>query len=338
MARMKRLETLYLHIGLEKTGTTTIQEFLEFNRKALADDGVFLPSVLGYKNHKKLAAYAFKPGDRDIAVTSSNVGETAEEVSAFRDQLADQLTEEVAAARARIGIISSEDLSRLFDPEEIQRVVDLLRPLCRKLKVVVFVRRQDLLAVSRYYSLVIGGSRDFGVFPETPDGPPRFYDFGRNIGRWVDIVGQKNVLLSRFPERPKAESFDSTRRFLEVVGIDGAGYTPVSDRHISLDAVNQIILQNYNVTQKSFDWNKTEALMTELAQYNDPRYRYIPGQKQARDFYGQYHAGNLALFDLLGLSDQMFSDDFSMYAAVNQRVPMQQLAIQRLLSLRGSGT
>lgn len=65
-----KLKCLYLHIGLEKTGTTSVQAFLHMNRAPLAQAGIWMPGCLGHLNHKLLAAYGFEVGSRDIAVTS----------------------------------------------------------------------------------------------------------------------------------------------------------------------------------------------------------------------------------------------------------------------------
>lgn len=331
------MKTIFLHIGLEKTGTSSIQNTLEANRPALDNQGVFLPDNLGDWNHKRLAAYAFESGSRDISVVSCGVGETKQEVQAFRRKLKRQLHTDVKKSAADIGIFSSEDMSRLFRPEEIKRLVNLLRPLCEVIKVVVFVRRQDLLASSRYYSLVIGGSREVSILPNSSDGLPRFYNYAKTIDLWADAVGSKNILLTRFPERPSAERFDSTKEFFDVVGIDASKFTRPKKQHVSMDAINQIIIQNYNVTAKRFDSTAVDQLMAALAPYNDRRYTHVISEQQARDFYAHFHQANLDLFERVGRPDHMFSDDFSMYSTQNQRPFFQQKAISRLLDMLKSG-
>ena len=45
---------LVLHIGTEKTGTTSIQEFLKKNMVRLRENGVYIPQspMVGYGNHR----------------------------------------------------------------------------------------------------------------------------------------------------------------------------------------------------------------------------------------------------------------------------------------------
>lgn len=325
--------TLYLHIGQEKTGTTSIQSFLHTNRAALLANGIFVPRTLGRENHKALAAYGFDDVSSDIAVTSIRQQHPGGTPAAFRVGVAAALAEEVAATEARIGVISSEDLSRLYSAREVGRVVDLLRPLCRDLKIIVFARRQDLLASSRYYSLILGGSRNNQVLPPPGQPLPAYYDYAHNIGLWADALGEANVILSRFPEAPSESGFNSVRHFCSLLGIDAADYRMVRPQHVSLDAVNQIILQNYNALTQTPDPAGIKWLKEELGAENDRRLRYIPSQAQAEQFYRRVHADNQALFRRLGAEDQMFSLDFSMYPEENMRSRYQQQAIRRLLGL-----
>ena len=49
---------LYLHIGTEKTGTTSVQKFFKANRALLAKNGIVYPVAPGKQNHMGLAASA----------------------------------------------------------------------------------------------------------------------------------------------------------------------------------------------------------------------------------------------------------------------------------------
>lgn len=50
----RTLKSSLLHIGTEKTGATTIQEFLRINRKALLAMNIHMPDFLGIGNHQWL--------------------------------------------------------------------------------------------------------------------------------------------------------------------------------------------------------------------------------------------------------------------------------------------
>src|SRR5437016_5255870 len=115
----------FLHIGTEKTGTTTIQSFLAQNRDRLREQGVMYPSAPGNHNHIALAAYAL----RRTGITARHrlrQPETFREVRQFRDELIDNLDAELRNANASNLIFSNEHLSsRVLDDKNIRPVKEL---------------------------------------------------------------------------------------------------------------------------------------------------------------------------------------------------------------------
>jgi len=53
------LKKIILHIGTEKTGTTSIQEFLNLNRVALRDKGFLAPNSGGERHQSNFALIGF---------------------------------------------------------------------------------------------------------------------------------------------------------------------------------------------------------------------------------------------------------------------------------------
>jgi hypothetical protein len=326
-----RFKTTYLHIGLEKTGTTSVQAFLDTNRARLAERGVFFPRSLGAQNQKALAAYALEDASKDAA---TKVRGAPEEIAGFREGLEQRFAEEAATRTESTLLISSEDLSRLFRPDEIDRALSFLSPYSDAIRVIVFLRRQDLLAASRYYSLVLGGRRKAAVFPSGKEVIPPYYNYHKTLSGWISKVGAANILPCHFPENPGAAKFSSVTRFCEILNLNPTEFTPVQDRNISLDAVNQIIIQKFNSTTRTLqDKARLEELTTALSAYRSAEYRYVSSARQARDFYARLEPGNQALFADLGLPADYFSDDFSMYPGKNMRSAYLDAAVKRLLNI-----
>lgn len=325
-----RFKTIYLHIGLEKTGTTSVQAFLDTNRAALAGQDVFFSRSLGAQNQKALAAYALDDTSKDTAIKLRG-----EDVAAFREGLALRFAEEVAIRTENTLLVSSEDLSRLFRLDEIDRALAFLAPYSDSIKVIVFLRRQDLLAASRYYSLVLGGRRKAAVFPSAKESIPPYYNYHKTLSGWITRLGAGNILPCHFPENPGAVGFNSVDAICAMLGLDCTGFAQVKDRNISLDAVNQIIIQKFNSTSRCpADRDRLEELTTALSAYRDAGYRYVSSARQARDFYARVQEGNSALFTDLGLPGDYFSDDFSMYPGKNMRSAYLDAAVKRLLKIQ----
>lgn len=53
----------YVHIGTEKTGSTTLQNFMAHNRSRLLKNGIVYTKSLGRKNNKALCYFSY-PSDR----------------------------------------------------------------------------------------------------------------------------------------------------------------------------------------------------------------------------------------------------------------------------------
>src|ERR1700684_2608387 len=60
-----KFDNCILHIGTEKTGTTTLQRYLALNRDEFLKQGYFIPASLSpypdLSNHERLTTYALNP-------------------------------------------------------------------------------------------------------------------------------------------------------------------------------------------------------------------------------------------------------------------------------------
>ena len=100
----------FLHIGTEKTGTTTIQHFFAHNRSNLLRDDFLYPCSPGEANHTKLAAFALK--EHKIQDLRKLLGITdSEKVLQFRNEFKNELAEELAKTQAKTVIFSNNHCS-----------------------------------------------------------------------------------------------------------------------------------------------------------------------------------------------------------------------------------
>ena len=133
------LAQCWLHIGVEKTGTTSIQSFLAGNRSALRAAGRLYPVTPGPVSHQGLVAFALDD-DRVDGTRKSRGLVTAQEIADFRDEFVSGLLKEIPASGASEIILSSELLSsRVRSPAELARVQVLCAGIARNTKVVVYL-------------------------------------------------------------------------------------------------------------------------------------------------------------------------------------------------------
>ncbi len=279
-----------------------------------------------------LCAYSLRYDSKDVAIKSQNIPSDFASIDSFRSKVEQNLLTQASNSTAPNAIISSEDLSRLFHADEVERAINLVKSIAEEIYVVVFVRRQDLLAVSRYYNLLLAGNKTKNIFPQVSDSG-NFYHYHRNLSLWADLVGRQNILMQVFPEVPKREDFDSVDKFCSTIALDPTGLERTTEQNVSLDAINQIILREFNALNESNNREKTNRLLKLLEPYNEKQYRFFNGATKASEFYSRFSEENRRLFADYAPALSGFSDDFSMYPSSNLRQAYEAIAVQRLLRL-----
>src|SRR5256885_16234541 len=118
---------IILHIGIEKTGTSSIRQFFRQNREALRRHSVLYSEVAGAENHMALAAAAQHDQKRDDLRTLYQIG-TPQQVHEFRRNFAEDLAQEAEQSGCSTMVLSGEHCSsRLTTAGEVGVLAKLLR-------------------------------------------------------------------------------------------------------------------------------------------------------------------------------------------------------------------
>lgn len=209
----------YLHIGMEKTGSTSIQTTCAENRETLLELGYLYPRSLGEAKHTNLAAYALDD-DRERAMRSRALEVADKDLASFRPWLERQFVSEVEDARDIQAVIcSSEHLqSNLGTLAGKHRLKALLDRSCDSYSVIVYLRRQDLVARSRYSSALKSGKVDLeAVLPPFRENR-YFYDYRRWLSEYRDVFGRDSMDVRLFDEG-QLPGGDVVVDFMSVIGI-----------------------------------------------------------------------------------------------------------------------
>jgi hypothetical protein len=225
---------LHLHIGCEKTGTTSVQRFLRANRELLAQNAILYPHAPGEENQMALAVAAqseFGPLRKKIFQLRS-----WPEVEEFRVKLRDGLRSELEARPYDRVFMSGEHCSsRLVTHEEVAWLRDFLHEFFDDMTIVVYIRRQDDFLLSTYSTDVKGGA----VHPlRVPDGDlaQRRYNYWELLSRWADVFGRERIICRKY-ERGSLKGGDIIQDFLDAIGLDAdLAYTHPRHLNESLDA------------------------------------------------------------------------------------------------------
>ena len=185
---------LTLHIGLSKTGSSSIQRVLAAARSAMQEAGVYYPRSPGWANHALLPAslvrdpailWGFHPGTWEGMSAAARLARFRREWDEEIAALPDWATHCVISAEQIGGLLRHDD--------EVQRLADLLAPHFATMRVIVYLRRQDSHLASAYSQWLRGGILEE---PRLPDEGPEVhfeYDYGPMLDMYASAFGQDNV-------------------------------------------------------------------------------------------------------------------------------------------------
>jgi hypothetical protein len=148
-----------LHIGTEKTGTTTLQEFLHLNRKLLNNHNYLYTKSAGLRNNQALPVAAFNENRRDDFTQRHGI-EKNQDLIAFQTRTVNALKAELKDAEGiHTTIFSSEHIqSRLLTNDELSRLKNILNQLgFEKISVIVYLRSPEEIANSLYSTAIKSG-------------------------------------------------------------------------------------------------------------------------------------------------------------------------------------
>lgn len=202
-----------LHIGLEKTGTTAIQEFLQINRRLLLEQHrIWVPDYLGRGSQWLLAALAYDNSREDDLTTG--LGSPAAR-QARLDEIRRKITYSVRHQPAELFCFSSEHLSsRLTTTAELQTLKRFLNDLFDEIKIVLYVREPIRMAISRQSTVVKMGLGSCQLPP--PAQAAAALDFRTVIERW-EAVFSDGLCVRLYDEM--SQGFDLITDFCSLLGL-----------------------------------------------------------------------------------------------------------------------
>jgi hypothetical protein len=172
------MKTIYLHVGLHKTATTALQHFLYSNQQALLDAGIYYPKtgLVGKGMHHNIPGSLF------------HASHLKHSPKLDFNALLKTLTAEIKP-HERI-LISSEVFS---EPIERNRC-RLFRDIADEVKIIIYLRRQDLYIESVYGFLVKIGkfSNSFSNFKYEK---VFNLDYRIKIEEWAALFGRENIIV-----------------------------------------------------------------------------------------------------------------------------------------------
>ena len=189
-----------LHIGLPKTGTTSIQRLLTTKRDELREQGYVYPRVkeggVPQFLHKVELAGRAVPFWRELKAEIDSLPEDGTTV-----------------------ILSDEQCSWSFrDTRLIGSLYDRLADRFASMRIVVYLRRQDLHAASLFAQRLRVGRTEPPDLTSFADEMAPVHDYDALLSRWAEVFGEASI-MPRLYARDCLPGGDVVRDFLEVCGL-----------------------------------------------------------------------------------------------------------------------
>src|SRR4029450_3007539 len=201
-----RKRICYIHVGPHKSGTTSIQWFLQENQAELLKHGYFVPE----SETKRGAHHALAEG-----LAGLDVGE-------HREPLVTRSTRAIAETPAEAIIISSEALEGLLrNRRHTETFFNRIRELNLKPKLILFPRNQPQWINSSYASSVKS-------FRRSDSFQPGVLQFARSsdarFSRWIELAKTYNAELIARPFSKETLRRGVIPEFLRTIGITSSQF------------------------------------------------------------------------------------------------------------------
>jgi hypothetical protein len=321
-ARNLPLAECVLHIGCEKTGTSSIQRFLSVNRPRWKKEGVLYPvcggSLYGGSQWGFAAVARDEPWTTDMGRYLGIA--SLEDQKVYSEKLREELVSEITKHRQiKRMIVSSEHFhSRLRSKAEISRLRDFFAPLCENFRIIMNFRRQDRVAVSLYATHLKSGNPSPQPFLPALELPETYYfRYDEVFQNWAEVFGSESIRPSIFgSSQPTTNSIFQDFCTMANLNLQGkilpdsqnASFSPAASRFLM--EINKQ-WQDHSLGPEYFD---RTLLIKELE-------RLLPGKtfpfdrSTAIGFYQQFQETNqrLAAAAFPYNSVPIFDEDFSDY-------------------------
>lgn len=198
---------LVIHIGLHKTGTSSIQKFLHVNHEALLEKGVLYPHAGRQRNDNT------KESTSHLFLAWSTVGRYAQKYDIeVSDEWWIALLDEIERVKPRSTVLSSEFFWRATD-EEIQRIQSHTKR--HATEIVLYVRNPLDLAISLYKQGVKTGEISSDLSDHFMS---RLwaYDYESTVRRWEKAFGRELVNIHIYEKAKR----NLLRHFAKAAGIN----------------------------------------------------------------------------------------------------------------------
>ncbi|WP_061007999.1 hypothetical protein [Vibrio sp. CUB2] len=289
-----RNKELILHIGMHKTGSSSLQLYLRDTK-----DGDF--EFLSWDKYGN----------------SSNIVDCSGHTYKVYEK---RLRKLLITATSKKVVLSAEHLFFIEDTDVLKNLNNILLEFFQRIKVYVYLRRQDKAALSFKQQAAKGRVKnqmpssylmghENGALPNIDEKIYRYFDYHSKLVKWVDVFGKDNVFVRVFDKDALFES-DVVSDFYSWAGLNG---------YATRKNVNESLCRNFSlISHKLLDMNYPAEVIDFVRQKIHPDDVSIkPYLTTAKSFFAAFSQSNYQLtqsgiipfFNGFEFDDNEYSDE-----------------------------
>ena len=311
------MKTIYLHIGMAKTGTSSIQIFLRDNEEKLKEKGYiykFMP--FEYPNARIARNGCFM--SRTVLGKDGKTDEqaTAERWNAVLDILLNWSKEGDNI------LLTDEAIWNTLPGYEYKPLKDLKEFADKNnfcLKVIVYLRRQDEYIESAYKQYVRkhGMTRHFDYIVEEMPYNFAHIDYEVYLGNIEEIIGHENFIVRRF-DRKYFNGGTIQSDFMNAIGLKLTDEYTISEEYANTSLKNNFIEQKRVLNRLFMEYPEEESrhiqqLFSEILQEaSDAKKAANDGgyftKEKRKKFLNRFDKSNAAVAQKYFGEESLFSD------------------------------
>lgn len=311
---------LLLHIGTEKTGSTSFQSYMYNARERLKSEGVWycesLCSVQFKPNHRKLSVFARKFGEQDDGFAIHGIFSEDDHIK-FQENLRAKFYQEVQAANAsgaRSFVISSEHLhSRIQNVTAAEKIKAFFGGCFSKITILAHLRPQADLALSFSSTAArFGVPIDRGFF-EAVNPRNHYYDYLGMLNIWRSVFPGADLVVKSYRQFPSTLKIVS-----EILGFE----VDKRDSELRLNSsLSTEAIALLNAVKGKFD-----AAVLNLD--NFPGEKFLLSKLEVGEIQSKFENDNRDIASIFGLQRDYLEPDMSKYP--------ENSSLDKLISLKSS--
>ncbi len=292
------MKKLFIHIGLPKTATSSIQSFLYDNNDFLSEQGFHYIKTGLSQSLKCHHDIVWKLG---LHIGPSYV---EKDIQKYKDEILSGLFAENEKYSDKDLILSSELLTFLNDYEKLNPILEVFNN--REIKFIINIRRQDRFLESLYQQVVKDGtSIPFGEWLKQSR---EVANYNKLINKLLKITSKENIIIDIFDTN--SQELFPVEKFLISLGFDEEFILNMeiknSIENESLSKEQIEIIRKSNKLDYDARYKLLEKFLTDNQSNSIDKASYL-NDKQRENIINSFRKSNDILIESMDLSDKIAS-------------------------------